>query len=236
MKAKTTVLSVLATGAMLAGVTACGGGGALDGMDADEIAEKSRTSMAELSSLRMEAELGTAEEGGVFDVAMSTDGECRGSMTMESAEVEFLVVGGSSYMRGDEAFWTQQGMDGAATSELVGDRWIVAPEGQGGFAETCDLNRFLADLEGGSEEDRDWERVDGESIDGTDTVGITRTEEDGTVVTVYVADNDDAHILRMVNESETDGGTVEFSEFDEDIDVEAPADEDTVDFAELMGG
>ncbi|MBB0245088.1 hypothetical protein FNQ90_13475 [Streptomyces alkaliphilus] len=234
MKAKTSILSVLATGAMLAGVTACGGG-ALDGMDADEIAEKARTSMAELSSLRMEAELGTPEEGGVFDVAMSTDGDCRGSMSMEGAEVEFMVVGGTSYMRGDESFWSQQGMDGESMRELVGDRWIVAPEGQGGFAETCQLDSFLEDLNSDSDEDRDWERVDGETIDGTETVGITRTEDDGSTVTVYVADDDDAHILRMVNDSETDGGTVEFSEFDEDIDVEAPADEDTVDFAELMG-
>ena len=70
-------------------------------------------------------------------------------------------------------------------------------------------------------------------MDGDDVVKVENNDpEDGPSIGYVLAD--DPHYLVKVERTEGDEqGSVTFSDFDEEFDVEAPADDDVVDLSSL---
>ena len=106
---------------------------------------------------------------------------------------------------------------------LVGDKWVVDTSDQ--FSSFCDLDGLLEDI--GDPEDVEDAKTDGtEDVDGEEAVKVIGTD-DGSETTVFVA-TDEPHYILKVEVSGDDAGTASFSEFDEDLEVEAPAEEETI--------
>jgi hypothetical protein len=219
-------------GAFVVGASGCGSdGGHFDGKSPAEIAEESRKSMLDLTAMTMTAEFTDAESTTKISSSFTLEGECNGTIAMDDAEAEFLSVGGSTYFKANDAFWNQDGTDGAALNAVTAGRWITMPEGQSGYDQFCALDSFLSSLEDGETEDDEWKAIDGQKINGTSTVGVSRTEDDGTTK-MYVADSKDAYIIRMDREGDEEG-QANFSDFNKKFDFSAPADGEIVDPAEL---
>jgi hypothetical protein len=235
--AKKSVLAAAMTCVLAMGTAGCAGDDSaepFDGMSGEQIAERSIEAMRGLTSLSLHATNQSAESGGMeMRLSMSRDGRCTGTMSLGEGETELLAVDGESFMKANDEFWTNEaGEADQDMLDLVAGRWIRMPEGEGGLSASCDLKALLTELDA-KDFGADTERADGEAIDGTDTVALVRETEGGTR-TAYVATTGEPYILRLVTEGGHEDGTAEFSGFDEDVVVEAPAKKDIVDFSELM--
>jgi len=197
---------------------------------AKDILEDAIDAMEELESVRMSGSVVEDGEELDLDVLVSTGGACEGSIGIEDqGSIELIHVDGVSYFKADEEFWRSQA--GGAADQLMsmaGDRWLTDSSDPDGFGELCDLDNFIDALEEGPEGDLE---VDGtEEVDGTDAVKLSFTSDDGNDGVAFIAASDPHRILGFDVEDE---GDVEFTDFDDDLDVEKPAADDTFDLASL---
>ncbi len=220
MRIKLAVCAVVVSCA--AAVVGCGE--ADDGGIADESAEDlvvlATEAMRDLKSVHVEGNLSTPKGRDVtLDLSMSTVGNCSGTVGLGGGSLEVLQVDGDGWYRADAAYWqAAQPDDAAEIIRTLGDSWVVA-DGSPYMASFCELDSFLD----GTFEPFDRQRFEKGDTDrvGTEEVVEFKGNESSSV---YVATDDPHYILKLAGKE----GQTSFSDFDEDIEVEAPAEEDTV--------
>jgi hypothetical protein len=218
-----TTATAVAALALLAG---CSGSDAVvdpDEQSADEILAIAVDAVETAESVNL---AGAAEsDGETFEIDLSYAGEdAGGTVQIGEGEITLLKRGSEMWFKADQAFWESAlGEQGAAVDELVGGRWIIGTDVEQ-FADLTDLTSksFISDevLE----------------PDSDITVGET-TEVDGEECVLLVSDDgelcvglEDGRPLQITS-GENDA-SVDFS-YDE-VEIEpAPAEDDTVDLAEL---
>ena len=210
----------IATAVTLAG---CGGSSFADESAAD-IVKAASADMAELKSVTIAADITTDGQGITLDLALDTDGNCTGSVGVGEGTAEVLSVDGESWFKADEAFYREQtGEQADQLIDIVGDNWVADPNGQ--FSSFCDLDELLKEI-GDPENVEDAEKDGTEDVDGDEAVKIIGSEE-GTETTAFVA-TDEPHYILKVAVTGDDEGEATFSGFDEDVDAEAPAEDEIV--------
>lgn len=197
----------------------------------EQVVEDILAAMNDLESVRLSGQM--VEDGDTLDidVAISKSGECEGTVGMEgSGSFELMQVDGVSYFKPDEEFWkAQAGSAGEQLMEMAGDKWVMNSEDPDGFGELCDLDNFIEGLEDGPEESK----IEGTGdVDGTAAVKLAFKSDDGNEGIAYVAAEEPHRILRLDVENE---GQVDFTDFDEEVSVEKPAEDETFDLGSLGG-
>lgn len=211
-------------------LSACGGGFADE--SATTILEETEKDMKALSSVRVAGEMTQDGESVALDMVVSTSGDCEGTLEIQDGTAEIRSVGGESWMKPDDAFWESfAGEQAALIQGVVGDNWVVLPEDEGDFSEFCDLDELLEDT--GDDDKAEPEKDGTEEVDGQETVRLTSETDDGDPTKVWVTVDDPHHILKMEVESGDEPGTITFSDFDEELEVQAPAEDEVVDLNEL---
>lgn len=229
-------LAALGLGAaMLAGCGGSdndGGGDDFEGQTADKIVERAKKDMEGLESVRVTGSVTTDGQEIELDMQLNTKADCSGTIGFGGGSTELLGTDGSVWMKPDEAFWKAFAGDGAEQiMGIVGDKWVVVPDGEDGFAELCDLDELLDELIK-DDDDTTYSKSGDDEIDGEKVLAIESKDEEGTS-TGYVL-VDEPHYLVKVEKTEGDEpGSVTFGEFDEPVDVEAPSDDEVVDLNSL---
>jgi len=219
-------LAGVAATAMLSG---CGGGFAEESPEA--IGEAAEKDMKELSSVRIAGELISDGDEISVDMALSTDGDCEGTLGIQGGKTEIRSVGGQTWMKPDAAFWeASAGEQAEMVQGVVGDKWVVLGEGEG-FSELCDLDELLDGVD--DDDESKGENEGTEDVDGTEAVKVTGETDEGDPVTVWVATDEPHYILKMEVDTGEEPGTITFSDFDEELTVEAPAEDEVIDLDEL---
>ncbi len=210
--------------AVAATMTGCGGSDFADEKAAD-IIKAASTDMGKLKSVHLAADISSDGSTIGMDLSLDTDGNCEGTIEVGEGSADVLSLDGDSWFKADEAFWREQaGEQADQVLELVGDKWVVDTSDQ--FSSFCDLDGLLEDI--GDPEDVEDAETDGtEDVDGDEAVKVVGTDDDDNETTVFVA-VDEPHYILKVEVTGDDAGEATFSDFDEDIEVEAPAEEDTV--------
>jgi len=225
---KMTVVAV-ATVALVAG---CGGG--FEDESAVAIEKVSFDAMKSLKSLRIEGAITTDDQEISLDLSTTTDGDCSGTIGLGEASAEVLKIGEDQWFKANEAFWLEQaGPQGEQISSLVGDKWVVLPAEQSDFTSFCDLDEFLDEIDNEDDEGPDPEKVGTEEVDGQEAVKLTDETDEGDPVTVWVATDDEHYLLKLEVTEGEEPGVVTLSEFDEELDLDAPAEDDVVDLSQL---
>lgn len=239
---KRTRLATLAVGiAVSTALTGCGGdddGGTDNGGDnggdssgfADESAEDivaaAKEAMGGLESVHLQGDLTTDSTEISMDLSLSTTGNCVGEVTLDGGALEVLKVEGDAWFKADAAFWeSQAGAQAEQIIAAVGDKWVVDSAGQ--FTSFCDLDGLLEELVS-DDEDKTFEKDGTEDVDGADAVKIV-----GDDSIAFIATDDPHYVLQVEGTEEGEEGAMTFSAFDEEIDVEAPAEDDVVDLDQL---
>jgi hypothetical protein len=202
----------------------------------EDILAAAEADMLALTSLRMSGEITSDGEEILIDMALTTDGECAGTIGQGDASAEIIGTTEASYMKPDDAFWEMfAGPEASMISNLVGDRWVMFPADQSGFEEFCDLNELLSELgDRGDRDEGDEPTVEGtEQVDGQDAVKVSTSTNEGDPLTVWIATSSPHHILQMEVTEGDEPGLITFSEFDEGIGVEPPPEDEVIDFSEL---
>lgn len=219
-------------------LTACGGSDSFTDQSAEDIANASKDAMGDLKSVKVSGSITTDGQAVDLDVQTNSDGACVGSIGLDGASAELLGVDGKTWFRPSQEFWEKSAGESAEQIiSIVGDKWVVVPEGEDGFGQFCDLDDLLEQMLKDDDEDdkATFSKGDTEEIDGDEAIAIDQDDPENGKSTGYVLVDDPHYLVKIEKTDGEDSGTVTFSEFDEDVDAEAPAEEDTIDLDNLAG-
>ncbi|MEU4418826.1 hypothetical protein, partial [Nocardia salmonicida] len=157
MATHTRTLAAVVTGAVAAfGLVACGSDKdekGFEDLSVEEIEKQVEADMAKLTSLRMAGELTSEGQKTGLDIAVDTDGNCAGEVSVGGASAQILQIKEGTFMKADEAFWRSTAGESAdEVLALLGDKWAKVPSQSAGFDEFCDLDTLLDEFK---EEDDD---------------------------------------------------------------------------------
>lgn len=234
--------------AVIAGVTGCSQGDdkAADpfaGLTADAIAEKGFEATKGATALHMTGTVKTDGQEMKVDSALDDKGACKGTMGVGAeGKAEILRTGGTTYMKGDDAFWRSTGDEGASADEagamaaLLKGRWMKMPsegdDNELGFL--CDLKTMVKDLDEDKTERTGMTRGADADVNGTPAVTLTK-KKGAETSTIYVAKEGKPYVLRLVKTGGEEPGSLTFAEYDKPVTVTAPPADQVVDMAELAG-
>jgi hypothetical protein len=242
-RARGSLVVVTALAAVLTGCGDDGGGdgGGGDGGDfaeqsAEEIADAARDAMGDLTGVTIDGTLSSDDQ--VIDIEMSIGegGNCSGSFGIQGATAEILGVDDTTWFKPDEAFWELSAGPEAAPQIIaaVGDKWVTLPEDDTSFKPFCDLEEFLGQLI--DDKDAKYTKGELEEIDGEETIEIISDRPEQGTSSGYVLVDGDHYLVSIVKDEGKDPGAVTFSGFDEQPDVEAPAEDEQISYDELQSG
>jgi len=224
------VLSVLLLAAACGGGDEDSGGGSggdFAKQSGDEIAAAAKADMKSLDSVKYSGEIKSSGSSISLDIQASADGECTGTIGIGDGTAEVLATGGENWYRPDEAFWRQQAPDDAdAIIAAVGDKWVI--DSDASFSQFCDLEAFFDNIFKGEADGGAYKTTGTDEVDGQQVVKVEQSDEDGSSVG-YVLVEGDHYLLKIERTEGEDPGKLEFSEFDEDVEVEAPSADEAVD-------
>jgi hypothetical protein len=194
--------------------------------------------MKSLDSVRLSGSI--EQDGGelALDLQLNKSGECEGTMEQDGGTAEIVSVDGSSYLKADETFWVNStGSEESAQQvlDLLGDKWALMPPDEGGVSALCDLDEILSEIDEDDEEKGEAKKGEETDVDGEGAIELTSETEDGGTTTAYVATDDPHYILKLEQKGGDEPGSFTFSDFDEELEVEAPAEEDVVDLQAQAG-
>ena len=234
--------SLVVATALAAVLTGCGdsgdsggddGGGDFAEQSADQISEAAKDAMGDLEAVTIDGTL--SSDGQEIGIAMSIGqgGSCTGSFDTQGATAEILGVDGTTWFRPDAAFWELFAGPEIAPQIIAaaGDKWVTLPEDDTSFKPFCDLEVFLGELV--DDKDAEYSKGETKEIDGEETIEIISDRPDEGTSSGFVLVDGDHYLVSIVKEEGEDPGEVTFSGFDEQPDVEAPADDEQVALEEL---
>ncbi|MFB6842595.1 hypothetical protein [Streptomyces sp. NPDC056361] len=238
--------------AVVAGVTGCSKGEekAADpfaGLTADAIADKAVETTKKATAFRMHGTGKTDGEEMTVEFSVDDKANCQGTMkAAKGGSAEIVGTGGTSYMKGDDAFWKSSGGEEGASAEesdsmsaMLKGRWLKMPNesgaGEGGAGAFCDLKQIVKDMDEETPRKGMTREADAD-VDGKPAAVLSKKDKAETT-TFYVAkDAAKPYVLRVVTTGGDEPGTVDLSDFDKPVTVTVPPADQTVDMAELMKG
>lgn len=202
--------------------------GPFTGLSGGEIAERTVDATRGATSLRLKGKVPDKESGGTIrlDMALDKKGDCAGTISMDSGNMELIKTGDTVYLKFDEALLRAQ--SGGASEEetsavvaMLAGKWAktsaTGPDAKD-FAGFCDLDTVLAEFE---DVRSDASRGQTTSVDGTPAIVLN--EKDGKDrYTAYVATEGKPYLLRVVSKSAKDPGDVTFSDYNKPVPAEQP--------------
>jgi hypothetical protein len=207
------------------------GGDAFADQSYDDIKAASLEAMESLEAVHVVADLESQGQAVTLDISMSTDGDCTGSVSFGEISAEVLQADGEAWFKPSPELLQQQFGDQAAEiTAFVGDSWVADTEGEV-TPDNCDLEGFIDQLSD-EEAETNTEVVGVEDLDGEDVVRLDYTNDDGDG-SAYILAEGEHYIVKIENKGD-EAGTAMFSEFDEDVSAEAPADDEIVDLADFQ--
>ncbi|MBM7170676.1 hypothetical protein JQK87_20220 [Streptomyces sp. G44] len=230
MAANRKLLAVaVACSAAVIGLAGCGSDEEKDpfeGMSADKIADKAADASKGAGSFKIAGEGKQDGKPLKMDFSIAKSGECKGKMDGGAkGTAEFLVTGGTQYMKGDEAFW-KDSMGGSAQASRLKDKWVKTPnEKKEGI---CDADEMFK-----SSELKGLKREKDAEVDGEKAAVLTK-KESGKKSTFYVATEGKPYFLKVVTTGKEDPGTMYFSDYGKPVAVKAPPANEIMDLKELM--
>ena len=222
------VLTALA-GVVLA-LSACGSGDGDDsssetksdpfkGLTAQQILDKATKAAGDAKSVHMKGEIKEEDSTFNIDMAIEEGKGADGTISAEGQEIQLRQIGKTLYIKGGPV---------AELAPSLKDKWIKA-EGDSAdeFNDITSMDKVFEDM---LKPEGKIEIVAGKEIDGKQTVGLKdaagsdgKTDDKGIL---YISKEGPAYPL-LIESTGTSGG-LSFVEWNESIDVKAPAKGDTV--------
>ena len=234
----TRILKLLVAVVALMLVGACGGssgGGESNGIEklsADKALEQVKADADTVKSVHVKGKI--SQSGNTLELDVHAgDAEGEGTLTVGGGTVEIKLVDGTAYLRGDETALKSFGANDQEVAATA-NKWLKSDAASGPFASfTAFLDRdklFESLLDpNGTLKTGDTTTINGQPAY---TLVDTATEAEGGGGTLYVSATGKALPLRIAKAG-TEGGSVDFTDYDAAINVEAPA--DAIDISQLGG-
>ncbi|KAA1427746.1 serine/threonine-protein kinase [Nocardioides antri] len=188
-------------------------------LPAEEILRTSEKEMKVLDTVLVTGQFPDGRRQVSIRMSITADGDCSGTMSyLGTGTAEVVHQGDRTVMRPDAAFLTDLGIEQASDflAELDG-RWLELDVDA--LTSVCDLDEFL---ERDGRGDAVATNEGNGSVRGEDVVKV-RLQEGSNQETYYVMAADPHYLLRL---DEAEDAWFEYSEFDEDVEVELPPEDE----------
>jgi hypothetical protein len=216
-KVRGTTLAV-GIGAAAASLVLAGCGGSSDNGEAKktgpQVASDAAAAIKASSAFHV---AGTVTEDGKpssIDMQIQNN-DVSGTMTMQGAKLNLVIVGGKVYIKGDSKFWSSNNVP-AQTAALLGGRWVIAPASSADEFKTFSATGLADDFEhptdGPFQNDVHKAKVDGKSV-------VVVTQKDGSELDV--AAKGKPYPVRAVSKGDQTG-TLTFSGWDQTQPIKTP--------------
>lgn len=131
------------------------------------------------------------------------DSSYAGNVSMDGVAIEIIGNSENTYMKPNTAFYEQNG--GAQLQDMVGEKWLRMPAGEGGFTMSTLWESFIGDIPAGDEFGNSDYTSEPTELDGEQVYKYTGSNEDtGAPVSVYLSQ--DNRLLRVEAQSGSEGG------------------------------
>ena len=216
-------------------LTGCGGddtsddsGGDFTKQSADQISDAAKDSMADLDAVSIDGTLTSEGQEIKIRMEIGTGGNCTGEFTTQGATAEILGVDGTTWFKPDEAFWTLfAGAESApAVIAAAGDKWVTLPDDDTSFKPFCDIEEFLGSLT--DNDGAEYTKGDPKEVNGEKTIEIVSERPDEGKSSGYIQVGGEHYLVQIAKTEGDEPGTVNFSGFNDQPDVEAPADDEQI--------
>jgi hypothetical protein len=213
----------------LAGCGGSSGGGDTNGIDeltAEQALQKVKTDVATVKSVHVKGEIAQGGNTLGLDVHIG-DGEGEGTLTVGGGTVEIKLVDGVAYLRGDEQALTTFGANEQEVAATA-NKWLKSDASAGEFktfTTFLDQDELFNSL---LEPNGTIKTGSTTTVNGQDAYTLIDTASDGG--TLYVSLTGKALPLRIAKAG-SEGGSVDFLDYDAEVTVEAPA--DAIDISQL---
>ncbi|MCX4845437.1 hypothetical protein [Streptomyces sp. NBC_00893] len=236
-----TALAALLCAGLAAALTACGGEDPDQGtngvgkLDAGQIEKKAQGAADAADAVRLAGTL--VSKGGTYELNMQLkeDGGT-GSVVSKDSTFELLRIDDELYLKADSGFWSHEEKSGAgstgggAAADKLNDKYVKVPQDDPtykqlrGFTDKETLLDGLLSLHG------TLNKGDREKVGAARTIQIMGGKGEGGTLDVSLEGT--AYPLRFARGG--GGGTVTLSDWGKDFALEAPAQEDTVDYGKQL--
>ncbi|HEX5088296.1 MAG TPA: hypothetical protein VFV89_10850 [Nocardioides sp.] len=229
-------VAALGTVAVLGLAAGCGGnddgdGGGFAKESGDKIADTAKADMKGLDQVKFSGEITSASQKITVDVQADSNGDCTGTIGLGGGTAQVLAKDGTNWFKPDEEFWRANAPDQAdAIIEAVGDKWVL--DTSSNFSQFCDLDTFFDNLFKNDASAGSYKNTGTDEIDGKQVVKVEQSDDEGTA-TGYVLVDGEHYLVKLERTAGDQPGHLDFTDFDKDFDVTAPADDDVVDLNSL---
>ncbi|MFB7193811.1 hypothetical protein [Streptomyces sp. NPDC056240] len=249
--------ALLPVSAAVACVTALAGvpafaddGGDASKLSAQQLADDAEKELLDAKSLHIlltnhSTGPADARSPAVLDLALDQDGNCAGSLTMgtggaKGGSVEFIKRGGELWMKPDTMFWKSQVTGGAGelAAQLFNGRYVHGNANDGllkSLGDTCDLNAFQAQVNGGSSSAPPEKLTKGKEtkVDGADVVPVSG-RNDGSEVVLFITAKDPHRLVRATEKMGDLSATMKLTDYNRPVPSATPSKDESVDVSELQ--
>ncbi|MER5349478.1 hypothetical protein ABT093_03980 [Kitasatospora sp. NPDC002551] len=226
---------------LAAGATACGDDKAspakLDTakLSAEEIQKQAKDALAGATSVKVVGTIGGAEKM-TLDLAVDTQGQCKGTITMPgTGKFELLGDGKQVYLKPDAEFLTNVaggGADGAKAAELLKGRYIAGVQDDPEMKElttACNLKELTRSfVEDGKS--TDLTKGSAGTVNGAKTFSVKSKNSSGDEIVLHVATEGTPYPLRL-EKTGKDGGQADFTEINKPLTIQAPPADQIIDYS-----
>jgi hypothetical protein len=213
--------------------------------DGDAIVVAASEAMLDVTSLRVTGQVRDGGEHYFVDLSMDRDDRCTGTIRVGGSHLDIRRIGDRAWLKGEAGAFNRLG--GGAVPQQVLDRLSGSWVQLDGRTATrlCDFDALLATFEvvdfgqqgkaGKGRSKRDEADgpvpasvVEETTIDGHKAVQLTASPGGAHDENTWVLSEAPHHVVKLESTATQDGGTLSFSEFDVDVEVEAPPRKDVI--------
>lgn len=225
------------------------------GMTADAIAEKAVGVTKAANTVKVSGAGISDGEHMTIEVTVTRQGHCSGRATVKGGTAHVIKADLKSfYMKGDEKFYRAVAKeDGTpkrqadAMIEVLKGRWMKmftdAPKKSkkrrgkasgDGMGEFCVLSELVAGMDDDKSDRTGMTKGADTVVAGVPAVTLRgKKKSDGSAVTMYVAKQGPAHLLKVVETGGDEPGTVTFSDYDKPVTITPPPADEIMDLEKL---
>jgi hypothetical protein len=231
---RSSAVSAVAALSVLVTAAGCGGGGGESDFahqSGAKIAQVAKADMKSLDEVKFTGELTSNSQQVTLDIQAKSSGDCTGSIGIDGGTAQVRAKDGTSWFKPDEAFWRANAGDSAdAIIQAVGDNWVL--DTNANFSKFCDLDSFFDTLFTDDAGAGTYKTTGTTEVAGQKVVKVEQTGDTGTA-TGYVLVSGTHYLVRLERTQGDQPGHLEFTDFDKEFDVTAPAKDEVVDLSSL---
>lgn len=234
-----TALALVLCGGLTAALAACGteedpdkGTNGVARLSATEIDEKARAAAGAASAVRLSGTL--VSKGGTYRLEMKLNAEGgMGSVTSKQQSFALLRVDDELYLKAPAEFWTHEengGADGGssdvAAADKLGGKYVKVPEGDPSYRQLRGFTDKKVLLDGILALNGEVSKGGRDTVAGQRTIQILGGKGEGGAFDVSLEDQ--PYPVRVARGG--GGGTVTLADWGQAFPLEAPQEDDTVDY------